>query len=102
MGELHIVTPLRVPDGLDADDLADHLPRPLPGRNRSGQGPLGGSIRRIGTSATRRAEDVLAGLAALRATFADSGWTGDAEAAVEVSHEPEHGRERPAPSAPRP
>ena len=68
-----VVTPFRVPDGLDADELADHLRGRYGVVTAPGQGPLRGSILRVGHLGHVAAADVVAGLAALGATLADFG-----------------------------
>jgi serine---pyruvate transaminase len=82
------VTPLRMPEGLDADEVADHLRTRYGVITAPGQGPLRGSILRIGHLGHTAAADVVAGLAAFGATLADFGLPtrgGDAVgAAVEV------------------
>jgi len=83
-----VVTPLRVPDALDADEIADHLRGRYGVVTAPGQGPLRGSILRIGHLGHAAADDLLVGLAALGATLADFGHParpGDAvQAAIEV------------------
>jgi aspartate aminotransferase-like enzyme len=68
-----VVTPLRVPDELDADELAEHLRARYGIVTAPGQGPLRGSILRIGHLGHAAADDILVGLAALGATLGDFG-----------------------------
>lgn len=80
-----VVTPLRVPHGLDADDIAGHLRARYGIVTAPGQGPLRGSILRIGHLGHVAADDVLVGLAALGAALSDFGQPvlgGDAVAAA--------------------
>ena len=80
-----VVTPLRVPDGLDADEIADHLRARYGIVTAPGQGPLRGSILRIGHLGHVVADDILVGLAALGAALSDFGRPalgGDAVAAA--------------------
>jgi serine---pyruvate transaminase len=67
------VTPLRMPDGLDADDVADHLRGRYGIVTAPGQGPLRGTILRLGHLGHVAAADVVTGLAALAATLEDFG-----------------------------
>jgi aspartate aminotransferase-like enzyme len=68
-----VVTPLRVPDGLDADAIAGRLRARYGIVTAPGQGPLRGSILRIGHLGHAAADDILVGLAALGAALADFG-----------------------------
>jgi serine---pyruvate transaminase len=68
-----VVTALRVPDGLDADEIAGHLRTHYGIVTAPGQGPLRGSILRIGHLGHVAADDILVGLAALGAALADFG-----------------------------
>jgi aspartate aminotransferase-like enzyme len=83
-----VVTPFRVPDGMDADEIADHLRVRYGVVTAPGQGPLRGSILRVGHLGHAAADDVVTGLSALGATLADLGHParpGDAvDAAVAV------------------
>jgi aspartate aminotransferase-like enzyme len=83
-----VVTPLRMPAGLDADAVADRLRSHYGIVTAPGQGPLRGSILRIGHLGHAAADDLVVGLAALGAALADFGHPargGDAvAAAVEV------------------
>ncbi len=80
-----VVTPLRMPDGLDADEIADHLRARYGVVTAPGQGPLRGSILRIGHLGHAAADDLLVGLAALGATLADFGHADHAGEAVQAA-----------------
>jgi aspartate aminotransferase-like enzyme len=82
-----VVTPFRVPDGLDADDIAEHLRSRYGVVTAPGQGPLRGSILRIGHLGHAAADDLVAGLAALGATLADLGHPAHARRAVDAAVE---------------
>jgi serine---pyruvate transaminase len=82
-----VVTPFRVPDGLDADELADHLRGRYGVVTAPGQGPLRGSILRIGHLGHAAADDLVSGLAALGATLADLGHPAQPGRAVDAAVE---------------
>lgn len=67
------VTPVRLPDGLDADEVADHLRGRYGIVTAPGQGPLRGEILRLGHLGHVAAADVVTGLAALAGALEDFG-----------------------------
>jgi aspartate aminotransferase-like enzyme len=80
-----VVTPFRIPDGLDADEIADHLRTRYGVVTAPGQGPLRGSILRVGHLGHAAADDLVTGLAALGATLADFGQPVRPGAAVDAA-----------------
>jgi len=79
------VTPVRMPDRIDADEVADHLRGRYGIVTAPGQGPLRGAILRLGHLWHVAAADVVTGLAALAAALEDLGRApagGDAVAAA--------------------
>jgi aspartate aminotransferase-like enzyme len=82
-----VVTPFRVPEGLDADEIAEHLRSRYGVVTAPGQGPLRGSILRIGHLGHAAADDLVSGLAALGATLADLGHPAQPGRAVDAAVE---------------